>query len=90
MSKKSWTREILNQQASGQSVSRYCQERGLSTSTFRYWLKKVEKAGLEEGRFVEVRESSPPIEVISPSGMTLRVDSRIRKSELKELIACLS
>lgn len=90
MKKKSWEREVQCQKRSGESVIRYCRERGLAVSTFRYWAKKLEGSELREERFVEVGQRSQSIEIISPSGMILRVNSGIGKSELKELIACLS
>jgi macrodomain Ter protein organizer (MatP/YcbG family) len=80
--KKAWTkwRKLVNRQSkSGESVTAYCQARGLSAPQFFYWKKKLRE--LEANQFVEVKMVSsrmPPEAAGAGIEVRLRNDIRLQ------------
>lgn len=71
MTKEAWKKLIAEQRLSGQSVVRFCRERGVSDSSFGYWRKKIE-ATTSCGEFARV-ETGGLIAVELPGGKTVKI-----------------
>ena len=55
-----WKSLIEDWQSSGQSISRWCQNRNIPDSTFAYWKKKFSKESLPcPSLFIELPEEEP-------------------------------
>jgi hypothetical protein len=64
-----WRQLVSEQSASGQSVSKFCFERGLSCGQFFAWRRRLREA--ESARFVAL-ELSPVVEARWPATMSNR------------------
>lgn len=64
-----WRSLVAEQKASGQSVTRFCSERGLSSGQFFAWKKKLREA--EAAKFVAL-ELTPVLETKWPATMGSR------------------
>jgi hypothetical protein len=92
-----WHGLISEQHDSGQSVRAFCQGRGLTTSQFFAWKKRLRESGAEQ--FVEVRleRSSvvPPkahsvaIEVQLAEGRRIRVEPGFDPDHLRAVVNAL-
>jgi len=85
--KKNWELILADQQASGESIKRFCEARGLSLGVFHYHKKRKKAAGttgfLEvEGGFGE----GHLIEICYPSGVRLKLSGKVSFSELSRLL----
>ena len=92
-----WRGVVSEQEHSGQSVAAFCRERGLCTSHFFYWKKRLKQA--ETGQFLEVQvlpaggaaqvTSAPSraIEVRLNSGRSLLVEPGFDADHLRALLA---
>lgn len=72
---REWTEMYRAYQASGKTVSEWCEEQGLSPKTFYYRLRKVREAALEDGEKHEIVPLSP-----TPSALSMNNISCIKIS----------
>lgn len=77
---KSWRDRIAECRQSGQSVKAWCEQKGLKSSAYYYWVKKIKVSEKEEA----VDNSSPFAEVI------LLRESKISSLEIQPSKAELS
>ncbi len=54
-----WSGLIAEQSGSGETVEAFCRERGLTTSQFYTWRKRLRASATE--RFLEVQVAKPPV-----------------------------
>lgn len=80
-SKEDWKSLILEQGVSGQGVSAFCRERGLASSSFKYWRDKLEQG---KEKFVRV-DFGERIELELSNGSCIRVG----RSDLKVVLEAL-
>jgi hypothetical protein len=92
-----WSGVVSEQVDSGQSVAAFCRERGLCTSHFFYWKKRLKQA--ETGQFLEVQvlpaggsadvtaAHNRAIEVRLNSGRSLLVEPGFDADHLRALLA---
>src|ERR1035437_8277975 len=92
-----WSGVVSGQERSGRSVASFFRERGLCTSHFFYWKKRLKQA--ETGHFLEARvlpaggpaqvtaEHSRAIEVRLKSGRSLVVEPGFDAQHLRALLA---
>ena len=64
-----WRNLIAEQRSSGLSVRRFCEERGVSDSSFGYWRKKTAEVATGFARV----DSGGLIAVELPGGKTVRI-----------------
>ena len=69
--REDWESLLKEQESSGQSISGFCRERGVSDSAFAYWRKKAGKEKAS-GEFVRV-ESNQRVSIELPGGSTIRI-----------------
>jgi hypothetical protein len=72
-----WRQRIAQQEKSGQSIRRFCDEQGLSEPAFYAWRKRV-RSESQPVRFALVEtkpeaETVPPIELMLADGNRLRI-----------------
>jgi transposase-like protein len=73
-------------QESGKTQQLFCQEHGLTYTTFYYWLKRYRR-GLDESNFLPVEISSGShIEIRYPGGVILQLPAATRLSTVKQLL----
>lgn len=67
---------VMEYQSSGLSAKEFSRERGLSPSTFNYWVRKKKQEDCPGG-FVKIDtvSSNSHLELIYPNGVRLRTDS---------------
>ena len=77
-----WISLISEQSESGQTVEAFCRERGLTTSMFYTWRKRLRGSAAE--RFLEVQVAKPAVvqHMFRPSEGALRVDHPAGKKEV--------
>ena len=72
-----WNELIGEQEASGQGVDAFCQERGIKPNSFYRWRKRLQQNQLVRFALLEPKEEiaarAPSLEVILASGDRLRV-----------------
>lgn len=90
---KEWERVIEGQRGSGQSISQYCRERGISDKSFGYWSKRLRepsRGNPADGRraFAAVGASAT-IEFISPSGVRAHIPVGMSVKELRVIVEAL-
>ncbi len=66
-----WQRLVSEQAESGQTVSAFCQERGLGRQSFFAWRKRLSQA--EQKQFVEVTAAKPAVEPARSNGIEVRL-----------------
>ena len=79
MSRQDWTQHIAAQQASGQTITEYCLERGLSPKNFQYHAKKP------KAKYVQI-SGREPCELSFSDGTVLRFPSTAVGAVLEALL----
>jgi hypothetical protein len=90
-----WRGLIAEQSGGGQSVRAFCQGRGLTTSQFFAWKKRLRESAADE--FVEVRVERAPapaahsvaIEVHLAEGRRIRVEPGFDPEHLRAVVKAL-
>ena len=85
-----WAGLIREQRASGKSIARYCEERGVRPSQFWYWEKALSKGpgGKALKSFARVGEL-PRLEMVLKSGVILRLPADSGTDTLKQVLEAL-
>jgi transposase-like protein len=83
-----WSRLIAEQEAIGQSVSAFCQERGIKKNSFYRWRKRLQenqpvRFALLEPKEEEIGARPSGLEVILTSGERLRVFNGVDAATLR-------
>lgn len=68
-----WSNLIAEQEASGQSIRTFCQEKGVGDHSFYYWRKRLQKSEPVEFALLKTVASAPPLELILANGEQLRI-----------------
>ena len=92
-----WISLISEQSESGQTVEAFCRERGLTTSMFYTWRKRLRGSAAE--RFLEVQVAKPAarpapsrrgaIEIRLAEGLCVLVEPGFDPDHLREVVAAL-
>ena len=92
-----WIRLITEQSESGKTVGAFCRERGLATSQFYTWRKRLR--GSVAGRFLEVQIAKPAarpaptkqgaIEIRLGAGRSVLVEPGFDADHLRAVVAAL-
>ena len=88
-----WRSALQRQPHSGLTVKDFCQSIGVSVPSFYAWKKKLNAQPQDSSdelvpvTVLAANASSPhPIEIVTPTGFTLRVAATIDRRQLAELI----
>jgi transposase-like protein len=92
-----WSSLILEQSESGQTVEAFCRERGLTTSQFYTWRKRLRGSAAEQ--FLEVQVAKPAarpipskrggIEIGLAEGRSVVVEPGFDPNHLRAVVAAL-
>jgi len=88
-----WRKRIANQQRSGLSVRRFCEEEGLTENAFYKWRKQLRRpepvrfALVERGPSLERPET--PLELLLPTGECLRIGMGVDAATLRAVLEAL-
>ena len=81
---------IVQCSASGMQVRQYCLEQNIQSSTYYYWLKKLQ-APIDKkiGSFLQVLpiEQSSRIEIILPNGVKISFENLVPADYVKQLVS---
>jgi hypothetical protein len=88
-----WRERIVEQERSGLTVHRFCEERGLSEPNFYIWRKRLRKRESEPVRFALVETSQRPreagLELVLATGERLRISAGVDVATLRSVLAAL-
>ena len=76
--------------ASGMQVRQYCQEQNIQSSTYYYWLKKLQGTpNKNTGSFLRVEpiELSSRIEISLPNGIKISFENLVPADYVKQLVS---
>lgn len=79
-----WSEKIRAQKISSKTERNWCQEQGISYSTFQYWKAKITKwndDNLKKNQFIEIHGDQPLIEVCLP-GIKLAISKDFDRNGL--------
>ena len=68
-----WNNLITEQEASGQPIREFCQERGVGDHSFYYWRKRLQKNEPVRFALLKTVTSAAPLELILANGEQLRI-----------------
>ena len=88
--KEEWKNRVEEQRQSGQSISAWCRQEGLSKDQFYYWRKRLSDEGgaVTEGSFVRI-DKVEPVELVLGGKVSLRIPANFDGVSLKRLLEVL-
>lgn len=90
-----WRDLILKQEASGQSIRTFCDERGINHHTFRYWRGKIwhdpQKKTVKtvRRRFITIADATfkPAVpKIVLPNGVTIDLGSGLDSGSINQFL----
>ena len=96
-----WQERLDNFQASGLEIQKYCDEEGVSRSTFYRWkrrlrngipasitaeISELEQADAKDVEFLPVSVKSPPVEIELPNGGIIRLPLGVGQAVLMHVL----
>lgn len=92
-----WRKRIDEQERSGMSVQRFCEEQGLTEQSFYLWRKRLRKqqpmrfALVETGRTRQQHVTEPhlELELVLASGERLRIGADVDPTALRRVLEAL-
>ena len=90
-----WRQRIAEQERSGMSVQRFCEEQGLTEPSFYLWRKRLRKpqamrfALVETGPARQQHATEPDLELVLASGERLRIGADVDPTALRRVLAAL-
>ena len=90
-----WRERITEQERSGVSVPRFCEEQGLTEQSFYVWRKRLRKqqpmrfALVETGPARQQRATELDLELVLATGERLRIGADVDPTALRRVLAAL-
>lgn len=86
-----WREQIAEQERSGLSVHRFCEERGMSEPTFYVWRKRLRNQAPVKFALVETRQvaAEAGLELVLATGERLRITAGVDATTLRTVLAAL-
>jgi hypothetical protein len=90
-----WRERLAEQERSGQSVRRFCRERGLKEHSFYAWRKRLRDYGpvrfalVERGASRQNPEAAAELEVMLATGERLRISAGVDAQTLRTVLEAL-
>src|SRR5262249_36085764 len=89
-----WRERIAEQERSGVSVPRFCEEQGLTEPSFYVWLKRLRKQQPMRFALVETpparqRATELDLELVLTTGERLRIGAGVDATALRRVLAAL-
>ena len=92
---ESWRERLAEQERSGLSVKRFCEEQGLTEQSFYLWRKRFQKqqpmrfALVETGSTWQQRATEPGLELVLATGERLRIGAGVDPTVLRRVLEAL-
>jgi hypothetical protein len=90
-----WRARIAEQERSGMSVGRFCQEQQITEQSFYVWRKRLRQpeavrfALVERGAAPAAIAAEPMLELVLKTGERLRIGSGVDEAALRTVLAAL-
>jgi len=90
-----WRERIAEQESSGMSVQRFCEEQGLTEQSFYVWRKRLRKqqpmrfALVDTGLARQQRATEPDLELVLATGERLRIGAAVNPTALRRVLEAL-
>jgi hypothetical protein len=90
-----WRERIAEQERSGITVQRFCEEQGLTEQSFYLWRKRLRKqqpmrfALVEAGPVRQETSTAPGLELVLVTGERLRIGAGVDPVELRRVLEAL-
>lgn len=68
-----WSKQMTEQEASGQTVPAFCKEHSIGVHSFYYWRKRLQKSEPVQFALLKTVASGAPLELILANGEQLRI-----------------
>jgi transposase-like protein len=82
-----WSKQIGEQQTSGQPIRLFCGERGITEASFYYWRKRLRENGTVRFALLETEaataDAAPAIELVLGTGERLRISNGVDAATLR-------
>ncbi len=78
-----WNNLIAEQEAGGQTIRAFCQERGVGDHSFYYWRKRLQKNEPVQFALLKTVASAAPLELILANGEQLRIRNGVDAATLR-------
>lgn len=81
-----WSKLLAEQEASGQSIAAFCQQRGIADNSFYRWRQRLQKS--EPARFALLKTvgSGAALELYLANGERLRIGSGVDAATLRVVL----
>jgi hypothetical protein len=90
-----WRQRIAEQERSGMSVQRFCEEQGLTEQSFYLWRKRLREqppmrfSVVETGLARQQRATEPDLELVLATGERLRIGASVDPTALRRVLEAL-
>jgi hypothetical protein len=90
-----WRERIAEQERSGMTVQRFCEDHGLTEQSFYVWRKRLRKqqpmrfALLETGSVRQQLATEPGLELVLTTGERLRIGADVDPTTLRRVLEAL-
>jgi uncharacterized protein YfaS (alpha-2-macroglobulin family) len=87
-----WREHVAQWRADGASMQSYADQHGLPATRFKYWINRLEREA-QMARLLPMRIQAPvataELALHSPSGWTMRIDTRVEPAWLAAVLSGL-
>jgi hypothetical protein len=86
-----WRQRILQQQASGLSIIRWCEQNQVSYNTFTYWKRRLwQPVPINRTAFLEIKEKSPQSGIhLESGGIKVHLEKDFDAATLAKVLGAL-
>lgn len=87
-----WQQRILDCRNSGKSIKAWCRKKGVATSSYYHYLRKIRESVLEENQLVSIgKPSSVSSEgiLIESAGITVTLPETVSPEQLTAVLSAL-
>lgn len=95
VTREQWRKRIAEQERSGTSVRRFCEEQGLTEQSFYVWRKRLQKqqpmrfALVETGSARQQAATESGLELVLATGERLRIGAGVDATALRRVLEAL-
>jgi len=87
-----WKSHLKNWKSSGVSQRKYCEENGINTNTFGYWIQKLKQVNKRDSSFICLNlrhDNNATFEVTIKNKYKIKLNNNYSSESLKKLIQTL-
>jgi transposase-like protein len=87
--RESWRKLIIEQEASGQTIRTFCEQRGIPDNSFYRWRKRLQKSAPAQFALLNTVSRGAPLELCFNSGERLRISNGVDAATLRLVLDAL-